>query len=63
MDQGLPTCSRNGGAATDGGAEKFISIRCNPTTGDILGELLQLEEGKGKVRDYSAREERHVRAS
>jgi hypothetical protein len=30
---------------------------------DVLRELLQLEEGKGKVRDHPTGEERHVGAS
>jgi hypothetical protein len=47
-------------AATDGGAEKFIGVGWALTTDDVLGELLQLEEGKGKVRDHLAGEERRV---
>jgi hypothetical protein len=59
-NRGLPACSGDGDAATDGGAEEFIDVGWAPVTGDVLGELLQLEEGKGKVRDHPAREERHV---
>jgi hypothetical protein len=47
-------------AATDGGAEKFIGVGWALMTDDVLGELLQLEEGKGKVRDHPAGEERRV---
>jgi hypothetical protein len=32
-------------------------------TGDVLEELLQLEEGGGKVRDHPVREERRVGVS
>jgi hypothetical protein len=32
-------------------------------SGDALGKFLQLEEGKGKVMDHPAREERHVGVS
>jgi hypothetical protein len=47
-DRGLPVCSSDGEAATDGGTEEFIIVRWAPTTSDILGELLQFEEGRGR---------------
>jgi hypothetical protein len=53
-------CSGDSEATTDSGAEEFIGVGWAPVTGDVLGELLQLEEGKGKVRDHPAREERRV---
>jgi hypothetical protein len=63
VDRGLPTCSRVGEAAMDGGAGKFVGVGWAPATDDILGEVLQLEEGKGKVGDHPVREERCVGAS
>jgi hypothetical protein len=59
-DRGLPACLGDSEAATDGGAEKFIGVGWALMTDDVLGELLQLEEGKGKVRDHPAGEERRV---
>jgi hypothetical protein len=47
----------------DDGAEKFVDVGWALATSDVLGELLQLEEGKGKVRDHPTREERHVGVS
>jgi hypothetical protein len=65
MDRGIPQCSGDGEAATDGGTEKFVGVSWALAIGDILGELLQLEEGKGKgkVRDHPAGEERRVGVS
>jgi hypothetical protein len=63
VDRGLPTCSGDGEAATDGGVEEFIGVGWAPATGDVLVELLQFEEGEGKVRDHPLEEERHVGAS
>jgi hypothetical protein len=47
VDRGLPACLSEGEAATDDGVEKFIGVGWAPATGDILRELLQLEEGEG----------------
>jgi hypothetical protein len=49
-------CSGDGEEATDDGVEEFGNVGWAPATGDILRELLQLEEGK--VRDHPTREER-----
>jgi hypothetical protein len=40
MDRGLPVCSSDGEAATDGGAEKFIGVGWPPATSGVLKELL-----------------------
>jgi hypothetical protein len=61
-DRGLPVCSDDGEAATDGGVEKFIGVRWALAIDDVLRELLQLE-GKGKVRDHPTGEERRVGVS
>jgi hypothetical protein len=58
VDRVLPVSSGDSEAATDGGAEKFVGVEWAPVTSNILGELLQLEEGK--VMDHPAREERRV---
>jgi hypothetical protein len=63
VDRALPVSSGDSEAATDGGAEKFVGVEWAPVTSNILGELLQLEEGKGKVMDHPAREERCVGVS
>jgi hypothetical protein len=59
-DRGLPACLGNGEAATNDSAEEFVGARWAPATIDVLEELLQLEEGEGKLRDHPAREERLI---
>jgi hypothetical protein len=45
MDRGLPTCSGGGEAATDGARGRVHWRRVG--SGDVLREVLQLEEGEG----------------
>jgi hypothetical protein len=48
VDWGLPTCLGDGEVATDGGTEEFVDVGWARVTGNVLGELLQLEEGRGR---------------
>jgi hypothetical protein len=63
VDRGLPTCLGDGEVATDGGTVEFMGVGWAPATDDVLGELLQLEEGEDKVKDHPPREERRVGVS
>jgi hypothetical protein len=47
VERGSSVCSRDGEAATDGGAKEVIGVRWPSMTSDIHGELPQLEEGEG----------------
>jgi hypothetical protein len=38
----------DGEVATDGGTEEFVDVGWARVTGNALGELLQLEEGRGR---------------
>jgi hypothetical protein len=49
-DQGLPTCSGDGEAATDDDTKKFVGVGWAPATGDVFGSSCSLRRGRGRGR-------------